>query len=222
MFETIHEIYILDLIGTGAFAIYGSYLALKNRFGIIGIFICAFLTAVGGGSIREVLLGNIPFYFVDNNYIIVILSGILFSLVIHKFFHRVESWILTLDAVGLVTFAFIGASKADELSLGIFAIVFFATITAVGGGILRDFVLHKVSNIMYQDSYASIAILCGFLYAISGEMMSNLTNVNLLLALCFSLRLTAIYSNLTVWRPWEKFTVISKNIKYLVLSLSKR
>ena len=69
------EIYVLDLIGTFAFAAYGAHVAIRKGFDIFGIFVAAFLTALGGGTLRELILGNVPFYFHDNNYVFVILVG---------------------------------------------------------------------------------------------------------------------------------------------------
>ena len=140
------EIYVLDLIGTFAFAVYGSYFALKKDFDLFGIFLAAFLTAVGGGTIRELILGNIPFYFFDSNYIWVIAFGMLLTIGIFRKFHRVQKFFLVADAVGLATFAFIGASAAANANLGFFAVVFCATLTAVGGGVLRDLVLRESYN----------------------------------------------------------------------------
>lgn len=200
----LHEIYILDLIGTFAFASYGSYLAVKKNFDIFGIFVCAFLTAVGGGTMREILLGNIPFYFFDKNYFFAIVAATVFSVLLYKNFHKINKFVLALDAIGLVTFAFIGATKANELHLGMFAIVSIATTSAVGGGVLRDIVLNKMPEIMYRDFYASVAILLGVIYGITHESMQNIIYANLLILFCLCLRLIAIYFKVNLWKPWKK------------------
>lgn len=197
----LQEIYILDLIGTFTFAVYGSYFALKKDFDILGIFVCAFLTAVGGGTIRELVLGNVPFYFFDNNYLLMIGIAAIFAIFIYRFFNKIRRFALVLDSIGLVTFAFIGASKASDLGLGLMAIIFCATVTAVGGGMLRDIVLGKIPEIMHRDFYASVAILLGVVYGLTEIEMENFFWANLLIATCLAIRLAAIFFKINLWKP---------------------
>ncbi len=195
------EIYILDLIGTFAFAVYGTYFALKKDFDIFGIFVAALLSGFGGGTIREIILNNIPFYFYDMNYIVAIVLAIAFTIPVYKKFHRIKTFALLLDSVGLVTFAFIGASKAAELGLGIFAITFLATVTAIGGGVMRDIVLNKIPKTMYYDFYASVAILLGIIYGLFSEQMQSLFWANLLIISCLIIRLIVIVYKVNLWKP---------------------
>jgi len=202
--ETLTEIYVLDLIGTFAFAVYGAYVALKKEFDIFGVLVSALLTALGGGTLRELILGNTPFYFYDNKYILVILTGCVFSIAVYKGFYKISKYVLVIDAVGLSTFAFIGAEKAAGASLGSFAIIFLATTTAVGGGLLRDISIREVPQIFHRDFYASPAIFLGILYAISRKYMHNPILIYCLISLTFALRIYAIYFNVSLWRPWRK------------------
>jgi uncharacterized membrane protein YeiH len=202
--SAIPHIYILDLLGTFTFAAYGTYVALKRKFDILGIFICAFLTALGGGTIREIILGNIPFYFYDNSYVIVILGGIAFSIVYYQRFHVINKYMLVVDAIGLSAFAFIGASKAAEAGLGAFAVIFLATANAVGGGLARDIVIRETPQILYKDFYASPAVFLGVLYSIFRASISNPVYAYVLIFSAFALRLTAIYLRISLWRPYGK------------------
>lgn len=195
------EIYILDLIGTFAFAIYGSYFALRKNFDIFGISVAAFLTAVGGGTIREIIFNKTPFYFFDQNYLIAISLGIAFSLLFFKKFHLVNRVILFLDSIGLVAFAFIGASKANDLGLGIFGTAFFATLTAVGGGALRDLVSNKVPEIMHREAYASVAVLLGLSYGIFSNKVENIVFANGMLIFFLTLRLFTAFKKINLWKP---------------------
>ena len=206
----LQEIYILDLIGTFTFAVYGSYFALKNDFDILGVFVCAFLTAVGGGTIRELVLGNVPFYFFDNNYLLAIIIAVTFTIFIYRFFNKIRRFALVLDSIGLVTFAFIGASKASDLGLGLVAITFCATVTAVGGGMLRDIVLGKIPEIMRRDFYASVAILLGIIYGSTEIEMGNFLWANLLIATCLVISLAAIFFKINLWKPIKQESVSSE------------
>ncbi len=198
------EIYILDLIGTFAFAVYGAHVAIKKEFDIFGIFVSAFLTAFGGGTIREFILKNIPFYFYDNNYIFVCIAGCAFSIAVYKVFNKISRYVLIVDAIGLSTFAFIGAEKADSAGLGVFAVIFLATITAVGGGLLRDIAIREVPQILHRDFYASPAIFLGTFFAILKNYRHNFVFISLLIFLTFALRLCAIHFRFNLWRPWVK------------------
>ncbi|MEX0617311.1 MAG: trimeric intracellular cation channel family protein [Candidatus Woykebacteria bacterium] len=198
------EIYILDLLGTFTFAIYGVHVAIKKGFDIFGIFVCAFLTALGGGTLRELILNHTPFYFYDMNYIYAVLLGIITSIVIYQVFSKINKYMLVVDAVGLSTFALIGSVKADEAELGFFAIVFFAPLTAAGGGIVRDIAIREIPKLFYSDFYASPAIFLGVVYALWGKEYPNSAFIYILLLTTFALRVMAMNRNVNLWGPWIK------------------
>ncbi|KKR19776.1 MAG: hypothetical protein UT48_C0032G0009 [Parcubacteria group bacterium GW2011_GWE2_39_37] len=203
----INEILILDLIGTFAFASYGSYFAIKKDFDLFGIFVCAFLTAVGGGTIRELILNHVPFYFFDEKYIATIIIGIIFTILFFKKFQKINSFMLVLDAIGLVVFALIGANHAVNAGLGLFAVVFFAVITSVGGGLIRDMVMNEVPEIMHRDLYASVAIVLGAAFWYGRNYINSMLFINILLAFCFALRMSAITFKINLWKPAKKFEI---------------
>ena len=200
----IHEIYILDLLGTLTFAFYGAYVGIRRKFDIFGIFVVAFLTAVGGGTIREVLLGHLPAYFVDMNYLVAIILGIIFSIILYPIFSKIDKYALIVDAIGLVTFAFIGATHAHNAGLGAFGIIFLATISAVGGGLMRDISIAETPQIFYKDFYASPAIFLGILYMLFESSIGNSLVVYTILLAALILRLIALYFKMDLWGPWRK------------------
>jgi uncharacterized membrane protein YeiH len=195
------EIYFLDLLGTFTFAAYGAYIGQAKQFDIFGILICAFLTATGGGTIRELILGNMLFYFFDYNYIYAIILGTIFSICVYKTFDKINRYMLVVDAIGLTTFALIGAAKAAEAELGAVGIIFLATITAVGGGLLRDVSIREVPQIFYRDFYASPAIFLGIMYSAFVDHMDRTPRVYALIAATFVLRLAAIRFKINLWAP---------------------
>lgn len=162
------------------------------------------MTAFGGGTIREFVLGNVPFYFYDNNYIFICLAGYAFSIAVYKIFYRINKYMIIVDAIGLSTFAIIGAQKAYEANLGAFAIIFLATVTAVGGGLLRDITIREVPQILHREFYASPAIFLGICFAIFRSYMHNPIFIYCLIILTFALRLCAIYFRFALWRPWTE------------------
>ncbi len=199
-----HEIYILDLLGTFTFAFYGAYVGMRRKFDIFGIFVVAFLTAVGGGTLRELFFNNYPAYFSDMNYLGAIILGIIFSIIFYPKFSKINKYALAVDGVGLVTFAFIGANSAREAGLGTFAIIFLGTITAVGGGLLRDIAISETPQIFYKDMYATPAILLGILYVLCESVIQNPLVVYGIILIALALRLCAIYFKINLWGPWRK------------------
>lgn len=198
------EIYILDIIGTFAFAVYGSYYALEKKFDIFGISVCASITALWWGTIREIIMGNIPFYFFDMTYIGAIILAIVCAIIIHKKFNTFNTIFLGIDALWLVTFAFIGASKGSDIWLGIFGITVFATLTAVGWWVIRDIILNKIPEIMYRNIYASIAIVLWIIYWLTKEYMDQKIRANLLIIFCLCIKYITMYYKIDLRKPNTK------------------
>ncbi len=196
-----YEIYILDLIGTFAFAIYGSYFAIEKEFDLFGILVCAFLTAFGGGTLRDIILNTQPFYFFDVTYIVVVIVAVAFTILINKNFIKIHKLVRVADSIGLVTFAFIGASKASASGLGIVAIVILATITAVGWWIIRDMIMSKIPEIMYRDFYATIAVLLGVIYSFTAVYMQDIVRANILIISFLIVRITAEFFAVNLRKP---------------------
>ena len=203
-------IYLLDLTGTFAFAVYGSYIAFRKGFDIFGITVCAFLCALGGGTIRELMLNKIPFYFYDYNYLYAVALGMLFCTFTYNQFHRINKPMLILDAVGLTAFAFIGAVKADNAHLDFAGVVFFAGLTALGGGILKDIVANETPNSFKGEVYATPPILLGVIYYLLRDYMGGSIVAFSLIIFIFLLRVLAI-----------QFRINIKNRKAIDLLINK-
>lgn len=195
-------LYALDLIGTFAFSVYGSYVGIKKNFDIIGVFFCGFLTGVGGGTIREIMLGNIPFYFLDTNYIYAIMVGTFFSIITYRVFEKINKCMLIIDAVGLATFAYIGAFKASQAGLGMFAMMFFAGLTAAGGSVMRDVLVRELPSTLYTDLYITPAALTALAYGLLPLSYRGLPIMPYLFLLAvFIPRLYAIFHKVQIWKP---------------------
>jgi uncharacterized membrane protein YeiH len=196
-----YEIYLLGLLGTFAFSIFGAYQAIKKEFDLFGVFVSAFLTATGGGVIANIILKNYPAFFSDNNYIFIILAGIAFAITFYRFIPKLSKYILIVDAIGLATFALVGADLAMNAGLGLTATIFLSTTMAVGGGLARDIAIGEVPQIFFRDFYASPAIILAFIYYFSGDYRQSPLIVYSILLLAFIIRLLAIYFKINIWRP---------------------
>jgi uncharacterized membrane protein YeiH len=159
LFET-PMLYALDIFGTFVFAISGAFKASRNSLDILGAMVLAVATGVGGGIIRDVLLGATPpTAFHDEVYLFTCLAGALIVILVAPYVARRWNMVMTADALGLGVFAAIGAAKAANYGLGPMGIVFMGTLTAVGGGAIRDLLAGEVPAIIRTDFYATAAIL---------------------------------------------------------------
>ena len=152
----------LDLAGTLVFAVSGGLKAIKYELDLLGIIVLAILTGVGGGILRDVLLGATPpAVFEDEKYLFAcILGGILAFLMASRIEPRWRE-MLVADAIGLGVFAAIGAAKAQAFGLGLIGVVMMAGLTATGGGVLRDVLVRETPAVLQRDFYASAALAGG-------------------------------------------------------------
>src|SRR3954462_14981270 len=151
----------LDLTGTFAFAVNGALTALRMaRLDIVGVVTLGMITALGGGIIRDVLLGALPpATFSDWRYLAVAAVGGLIAFTFGRHLERLNRLINVLDAAGLSLFAVTGAVKALDLGLGPAQAVILGAITGVGGGTLRDVLVRRVPSVLSSGLYAIPALV---------------------------------------------------------------
>lgn len=160
-------LHLFDLLGCFVFGLTGALLATQKRMDLFGMFILALVTAIGGGTLRDLMVGNTPLFFLlDPDYICVIFASTLCTFLFHQTLLKVKSVILILDAVGLGTFVCIGVSKGLEHGIPAFGAVLMGLITAVVGGILRDVLAGDIPVILSRDFYAMACVIGGIAYII--------------------------------------------------------
>lgn len=159
-------LYLLDLLGVAVFAASGALAAMASGLDLLGVLVIASVTAVGGGTIRDLLLNRHPiFWMQDSAPIFTILSATVVTVLWSQLLPMPLSVLLVADAMGLALFAMSGARLAREGGCSNLVTVFMGTLTGVGGGAVRDVLTAKVPLILRQDIYASAAIagICGYL-----------------------------------------------------------
>ena len=168
---------LLDLLGTFAFALNGALTAVRHvRIDIIGVLTLGMITAMGGGILRDIILGDLPpATFQDWRYIAVAAFGAFIVFIFARFLGRMTVPIEVLDAVGLSFFAVTGASKAMEFGLGPVQAVILGTITGVGGGTIRDALVGRIPSVMSEGLYAIPALVGAGITV--GAMMAGLYGV---------------------------------------------
>jgi uncharacterized membrane protein YeiH len=152
---------VLDLAGTFAFALNGALTAVRAaHVDIVGVITLGLITAVGGGIVRDILLGALPpATFVDWRYLVVAAGGGLIAFLFSPWLSRFTGAIDVLDAAGLALFAVTGALKALELGVGPVQAVILGAVTGVGGGTIRDVLIQQVPTVLSSGLYAIPALI---------------------------------------------------------------
>jgi len=160
-------LYILDLIGTASFAASGAWVGVRKHMDLFGVLVLGVVTAVGGGTLRDLLLGDIPpFSLQDEAYIYIAIVVSLAVFVNHQRFKLVEKPLLYFDAVGLGTFLVIGTTKALDFQMGLLGAVLMGVITGTAGGVIRDILANQVPLILRREIYASACVAGGIMLVI--------------------------------------------------------
>lgn len=155
---------LLDYMGTFAFAVSGALKAARRGMDIFGLIVLAVVTAIGGGTMRDTMLGQQPFWFRDANYILLSLLAAVSVFLLFRLVARAENLLLWFDAVGLGAFTIIGANRAMDAELGLVGTVVLATLTGIGGGIIRDVLARDMPVVLCREVYASASIAGAIVY----------------------------------------------------------
>lgn len=161
-------LYVLGLIGVGVFAVTGVLSTARKNFDLLGVIIIAIVTAIGGGTIRDVLLDRHPIFWIkDPAYMYVILGATAGTLIYVRFSRPPLRLLLIGDALGLAMFTISGAQIAEQQNLPGVAIVLMATITGAAGGMLRDLLCNEVPLLLRPgELYATTSIVGASVYII--------------------------------------------------------
>ncbi|MBL4605227.1 MAG: trimeric intracellular cation channel family protein [Flavobacteriaceae bacterium] len=158
-------IYVLDIIGTFAFAISGALVASKKNFDLFGVIIIAFVTAVGGGMLRDVLINAHPINWIgDLNYIWTILIAVIFTLLFKSKIAPLGKTMFLFDTIGIGVFTILGLQKGLSYELHPFVSLIMGMISAVFGGVIRDVLTNEVPLIFKKEIYALACLSGGAVY----------------------------------------------------------
>ncbi|MEF3254891.1 MAG: trimeric intracellular cation channel family protein [Deferribacterales bacterium] len=196
-------LYILDLLGTVAFAISGALAGVRKDMDLYGISVLSLVTAVGGGTLRDVLVGRIPpFIFVDYNYI---LLSLLSAILVFFFYRKVERGMKTLlimDALGLGVFTVIGVKIGIDFQIGFIGSIFMGVMTGTVGGMIRDILQGEIPLVLKKEVYASASLLGGVIYYLLSFVVNYETfNIAFSIIVVFTIRILAIFKNWNLPKP---------------------
>lgn len=189
-----------DLAGVLVFATSGALVAVRRRLDIVGVIALATLTALGGGWIRDVLIGAVPpAALADWRYLVVaMLAGVL-TFVFHPAMGRRQRTIDVVDAFGLGLFAVAGALKAEDFGLGPLPAVLLGILTAVGGGVMRDVVVQQTPTVFGPGPLYAIPAAAGATIVVLGER----TAVPIAVVAVIAGAVTVAWRLLALFRGWR-------------------
>ena len=192
--------YTLDILGTIAFAISGTLTAIHKKFDPFGVFIIAFATAVGGGTLRDVLIGRTPVgWMQDLNYVYAIIGATIFAIIIRKKIDYLSTSLFLFDTIGLGIFTIVGTEIGIQQNLHPIVSVALGTMSATFGGVIRDILCNEIPVIFKKEIYAS-ACIAGAIAFLALSKFNVPVNINYVITslIVITIRLIAVKFKLSL------------------------
>ena len=188
---------VAEYIGTIAFAISGFFVGVRVRLDFLGVLISVFLTAFGGGIIRDIIVDRTPYTFTHTMPGVIVVS-LMVALILFKFHKRqsIENrpFFIVSDSIGLVSFSITGALIALEANLNLTGVLILSFVTAVGGGITRDIIINEVPFVFKTGFYGTVSLLIGFLmYLLHNFDWINIYTTTFVFVIGVTIRVIAYY-----------------------------
>lgn len=169
---------IVELLGVFAFAMSGAFSAMQKRLDVFGILVLTFVTAIGGGTVRDVLIGSMPVAWIqDLELIYAVFFAFFISIFFGKKLQQLEHTLFWLDTAGLAFFCIVAIEKGIQFQLHPVICIALGTITGSFGGIIRDVLLNEIPYVFRKDVYASACIAGGIVYFL---LLLNFTDTNII------------------------------------------
>ncbi|WP_297694069.1 trimeric intracellular cation channel family protein [uncultured Eudoraea sp.] len=157
--------FLMDLLGTVAFAISGVLVAMEKRLDLFGVFIIAFVTAVGGGTLRDLLIGNTPVaWMLESTYIVTIVGTVILAIIFREKLKYLRRSLFLFDTLGIGLYTMVGIEKGLNANLLPVMCIILGTITASFGGVIRDILCNEIPVIFRKEIYATACVIGGLSY----------------------------------------------------------
>ncbi|MEZ0451082.1 trimeric intracellular cation channel family protein [Sphingobacterium thalpophilum] len=185
--------YLSDLLGTLFFAISGTLSAKRKDIDIFGAAFLGFVTAIGGGSMRDVFLNLRPVWVNDSNYLIAIFLGILIAIIFNRQLYSYYRTLTLFDAIGISFFTILGVQKSLNYESSVYAAIIFGMFTSVCGGMIRDILLNETPLIFKKEVYATACLAGGLMYILLVHLHLDVSWAAFIgAAVVFMIRMTAV------------------------------
>jgi uncharacterized membrane protein YeiH len=193
-------LHAIDILGTFSFAVSGAFFAMEKKLDPFGVLILSFVTAIGGGTLRDIMIGNLPVGWLRNETAtMVIFVGAIGSMFFSQWLKKLNTTLFLFDALGLGLFTIIGIQKGMELNFSVGVCVALGTITASFGGVIRDVLLNNVPLVFRKEIYALASIIGGLIYYLLTKTALNDDAAKIIcILLIFGIRLLAVKYKLSL------------------------
>ncbi|MBN8674871.1 MAG: trimeric intracellular cation channel family protein [Chitinophagales bacterium] len=187
-------LFIIDVLGTFSFAVSGAFLAMQKKLDPFGVLVLSFVTAIGGGTLRDILIGNLPVGWLRNETAtIVIFSAAIATMIFGRFLKQFTTTLFLFDALGLGLFTIIGIELGIEKNFSTGICIALGTITACFGGVIRDVLLNDVPLLFRKEIYAMACIAGGLIYFILRKInLDENISKTICILLIFAIRVIAV------------------------------
>ena len=199
LLSEIDQIYLWDLIGTFVFGISGVLVGLERKMDVFGMFILAFVTGVGGGTVRDVLirtttLDPVPVFWMKNlMYVLMIVASVVITLPFKKkFVGHWSYWLMVFDTIGLGVFTIIGLEKTLRFELSPVIAILLGAMTGSFGGVIRDILANKLPAVFHEEIYATACVAGGIVYFLIDGLMGHNTVVFITILVVIAVRLLSV------------------------------
>lgn len=186
-------LFIIDILGTISFAVSGAFLAMEKKLDPFGVLVLAFVTATGGGTLRDIMIGNLPVSWLTNSTAtIVIFSSAVVTMFFGRYLKHLNTTLFLFDALGLGLFTIVGIKLGigKDFSMGV--CITLGTITACFGGVVRDVLLNNIPLLFRKEIYALACIAGGLVYFLLRRLKIDADVVTIIcILLIFAIRVLA-------------------------------
>lgn len=197
---------IIDILGTFAFAVSGAFLAMQKKLDPFGVLVLSFVTAIGGGTLRDILIGNLPVGWLRNETAtIAIFSSAIAAMFFSRFLKQFTTTLFLFDALGLGLFTIIGIELGIEKNFSMGICIALGTITACFGGVIRDVLLNEVPFLFRKEIYAMACIAGGlFYFLLKQTAIDPIVSKIICILLIFAVRVIAYRFKLSLPRFYKE------------------
>ncbi len=164
---------LLEIIGTLAFAISGIRLAAAKQFDWFGAYTVGLVTAIGGGTVRDLLLGANPFWMMNSIYLIVTAIALFFTIIFKRYLVKLENTFFIFDTIGLALFVVVGVEKSLMFAHPFWVAIIMGMITGSVGSIIRDILINEEPLLFRKDIYALACIAGGVMFFLGNRLGLN-------------------------------------------------
>lgn len=187
-------IYIIDIIGTLVFAISGVLTAIEKKFDLVGSAIIGMVTAIGGGTLRDILIGETPVGWMKNiNYLWIILLALVLSYLFKQYILKLRKSMFLFDTIGIGLFTILGLQKTIALGLSPVIALLMGVVTAVFGGVIRDVLTNEVPLIFRKEIYATACVAGGLVFiALENYFDHKVLNMLISMLIVFIIRYLSV------------------------------